>query len=188
MTDNAAASNRPASSRSLTTLFVAVFAVSPIAFSETAPPIVSAQAPAGDEALSSVFDGIEAPGWERTGEPRVFNADNLWEYVDGDAERYVAAGMLRLRTADFRLKAGELEAVVDVYGMRDAQGARAVLQSESGSGTFSAAVGDEARSHATGLTFRVGGYFVRVEAFESMPETEAALLALGQAFARRLAR
>ena len=34
----------------------------------------------------------EVPGWSRTGETRTFEAGNLWQYIDGDADRYVQAG------------------------------------------------------------------------------------------------
>jgi hypothetical protein len=37
-------------------------------------------------ALSILPSGQAAEGWARSGEPRVFNADNLWEYINGGAE------------------------------------------------------------------------------------------------------
>ena len=66
-------------------------------------------------------------GWEKTGETRVFAAKDLWQYIDGDAEQYISAGVVSTSTSDYKYK-GQLEAVVDVYTMGDAAGARKILE------------------------------------------------------------
>ena len=135
--------------------------------------------------LAGALDAVEADGWSRVGAARSFDADNLWEFIDGDAERFVDAGCERMRTAEFRYR-GRLDAVVEIYRMKDAEGARRILQSESASGTRPADVGGEGRIHDTGLTFRLGRDFARITAFEVMPDTKDALLALARALAGRL--
>ena len=44
----------------------------------------------------------DAPGWTKAGETHVFEAADLWQYVDGDAERYLRAGVRRTLTAKYR--------------------------------------------------------------------------------------
>ena len=56
----------------------------------------------------------EAPGWARRGETRVFPAADLWQYIDGAADRYLQAGVERVLTADYRYR-DRFDAVVDVY-------------------------------------------------------------------------
>jgi hypothetical protein len=53
-------------------------------------------------ALDTVLADAVAPGWSRQGPSRGFTADDLWEYVDGDADRYVDLGLSGMRTATYR--------------------------------------------------------------------------------------
>ena len=55
-------------------------------------------------------------GWEKTADTRVFDAKNLYQYIDGDAEQYISAGVVTTSTADYKYK-GQLEATADVYTM-----------------------------------------------------------------------
>ena len=57
----------------------------------------------------------EVPGWTRAGEVSVYDADNLWEYIDGAAELFVTYGVRTCRTAD--LSSGEVTVTVDLYDM-----------------------------------------------------------------------
>jgi hypothetical protein len=49
-------------------------------------------------------------------------------------------------------------------------------------------LGDAGRSYGQSLTFRKGPFFVRLTAYQNTPETERALVSLGQAIERRLGR
>jgi hypothetical protein len=66
-------------------------------------------------------------GWEKTSETRVFAANDLWKYIDGDAEQYISAGVVSTSTSDYKYQ-GQLEATVDVHTMKDAAGARKILE------------------------------------------------------------
>jgi hypothetical protein len=63
----------------------------------------------------------EVAGWSKTGETRTFSATELWNYIDGDAERYVKAGVQSTSTSDYNFKNAS-DAVVDIYTMKDARG------------------------------------------------------------------
>jgi hypothetical protein len=54
-------------------------------------------------------------GWEQTGEVRVFDADNLWEYINGAAELFVAYNVQTCETAD--LSSGDVVVALDLYEM-----------------------------------------------------------------------
>ena len=116
-------------------------------------------------------------GWEKTGDTRTFAAKNLWQYIDGDAEQYIAAGVVTTSTADYKYQ-GQLEAVVDVHTMRDAEGARKILETGLTSDAKKIKLGDECVQYAQSVAFRKGPYLVRIVAYESTPETPQALLAL----------
>lgn len=116
-------------------------------------------------------------GWEKTGDTRTFAAKDLWQYIDGDAEQYIAAGVVTTSTADYKYQ-GQLEAVVDVHTMRDAEGARKILETGLTREAKTIQLGDECVQYAQSVIFRKGPYLVRIVAYESTPETPQALLAL----------
>ena len=89
------------------------------------PPSPAAEA---KKAKSDPFPASGAvAGWQKSGETRTFAARNLYEYIDGDAEEYIAAGVVTTSTSDYKYQ-GQLEATVDVYTMGDAAGARKIME------------------------------------------------------------
>jgi hypothetical protein len=68
--------------------------------------------------LSCSEGGVDFPqveGWTRTGDVRVYDADTLWEYIDGAAELFVEYDVQTCRTAD--LASEDLVVTVDIYDM-----------------------------------------------------------------------
>jgi hypothetical protein len=128
----------------------------------------------------------DAPGWTKVGETRLFESADLWKYVDGDAERYLRAGVRRTLTANYRY-ADTVEAVADIHWMETPRGAASVFESESSAGSRPVALGDAGRSYGQSLTFHRGAFFVRLVAYQDTPQTERALIGLGQAIERRVA-
>ena len=128
----------------------------------------------------------EAPGWVKTSETRSYSADELWQYIDGEAERYIQAGVVRALTADYRRE--ELEAKVDVYVMKGAEGARSLFEAEPAKGSRPAEVGDAARLFRLSLVFYQGPYLVRIIAYQETGDAAGALLALGRAVEARLGK
>ncbi len=126
-----------------------------------------------------------APGWVKSSETRTFEASHLWEYVDGDADKYVQAGAVKTLTSDYRLNK-RVDATVDVYVMGDAAGAQKIYDSESAVGSQPTTMGDAGRYAKGSLTFRQGPYFVRLVAYDDSPEIAPALIALAEAVSSRL--
>jgi len=128
----------------------------------------------------------DAPGWTKAGDVREFAADDLWKYVDGDADRYLRAGLRRTQTANYRYR-DAVEAVADVHQMGSPAGAASLFESEPSAGSRPIALGDSGRSYGPSATFCRGEFFIRLVAYQNAPPTEAALLALGRAIDSRLA-
>jgi len=127
----------------------------------------------------------EAPGWVESGETRTFLADRLWEYIDGDADKYVQAGVQQTLTTDYRY-GDKIEAVAEVYVMATADGATKVFESQAATGSQPVKLGDAARLYKGSLSLRKNCYFVRLVAYEDAPEVPEALVALGRAIAGKL--
>jgi hypothetical protein len=129
----------------------------------------------------------KVPGWSRSSETRTFPADRLWEYIDGDADKYVQAGVQQTLTTDYRY-GDKIEAVADVYVMATADGATKVFESQAATGSRPVPLGDVGRLYKGSLTLRQGRYFVRLVAYEDTPEVPQALVALGRAIAGKLSQ
>jgi len=127
----------------------------------------------------------DVPGWTKAGETRSFEAADLWKYVDGDAERYLRAGVRRTLTANYRY-GDTVEAVADIHLMEEPRAAASIFESEPSAGSRPLPLGDAGRSYGQSLTFRRGPFFVRLVAYQDAPQTERALVGLARAIERRL--
>jgi len=127
----------------------------------------------------------EARGWKRTAQTRTFEAGNLWEYINGDAERYVRAGVDRALTTDYRYQ-NRVDGVAEVYVMGGPEGARTVLESQSAEGSQPVNIGNAARHYGASLIFRKGRYLVRLVAYEEAPEVGKALEELARVIEGKL--
>ena len=139
----------------------------------------------GTKRASLFPESGDVEGWTKVRETRTFKAEDLWQYIDGDNQKYLQAGVEKTLTSDYRYR-GKTDAVVDVYVMGSAEGARKVFESESGVGSIQVAVGDAGRLYAASATFHRGRNFVRLTAYENAPEIGNALIALGKAVDSRL--
>ena len=122
-------------------------------------------------------DSVSGPGWEKHGASRTFEASHLWEYVDGDAERYIQAGVVKTLDCDYTFNK-KTDATVDVYVMGNASGAKKIYDGESSEGSEKLTIGDASRYAKGSLTFCQGPYFVRLVAYQDAPDQETALSAL----------
>ncbi|MGD0791883.1 MAG: DUF6599 family protein [Terriglobales bacterium] len=129
----------------------------------------------------------QVAGWAKTGDTRTFEAADLWKYIDGEAERYLKAGVQRVSTTDYKFQ-NKVEAVVDIYTMGNAEGVRKVFESEPVGDVKPIQLGDGARLSSQSLIFRKGACLVRIVAYEESAETQQALLQLGRGIELRLAR
>ncbi len=121
-------------------------------------------------------------GWTRTEAARAFPAAELWRYMDGGADKYVAAGVQTTVTAPYRN--GAVEANVDVHVMKDAEAAVKLFESETAVGAHDAEVGDAGRAYAQSVVFRRGRYLARVVGF-APGQASSALLSLARSLDRQ---
>jgi len=80
----------------------------------------------GGEGSGTDFPMVE--GWSRPGDVLTYDADNLWEYINGAAELFVEFGVQTCRTAD--LASGDLTVTVDLYDMGSPLNAFGVYERE----------------------------------------------------------
>jgi hypothetical protein len=137
--------------------------------------------------ISPFPDSAEAPGWSKSPEVRSFAPSELSNYIDGEAERYLKAGVRSTSTADYKFQS-QLQVVADVYTMSTPDGAKAIFDSEPVMEAQSPSLGDAAHLFSQSLIFRKGPYLVRLVAYQESPQTPQALLGLGHAIEKKLSR
>jgi len=74
-------------------------------------------------------DFPQVAGWTRASEVLTYEADNLWEYINGAAELFVEYDVQTCRTAD--LTSGDVTVTVDLYDMGTPLNAFGVFNRES---------------------------------------------------------
>ncbi|HEY2466251.1 MAG TPA: DUF6599 family protein [Terracidiphilus sp.] len=116
-------------------------------------------------------------GWEKTGETRTFAPQDLWQYIDGDSEQYIQAGVVSTKTSDYKYQ-GQIEAVVDVYTMGGPDGAQTILERGQTKDAQTVKLGDEGLQYSQSVSFRKGPYLVRIVAYKSSASTPQALMSL----------
>lgn len=80
------------------------------------------------------LDFPQVEGWAQTGETMIFDADNLWEYINGAAELFVEYGVQTVRTAD--LTSGGVTVTAELYDMGSPLNAFGVFQRERPEGSI----------------------------------------------------
>ncbi len=148
--------------------------------------LAGCRAKPGAPAATAFPETNEVAGWSKSGETRTFTAENLYEYIDGAADKFVQAGLVTARTQDYRYQ-NKLEATADVYTMKTPEGARKVYDSESSPKSPRIALGDIAELSKSSLIFVVGSHYVKLVAYEESPDVGKALTALAQTMQRKLA-
>jgi hypothetical protein len=116
-------------------------------------------------------------GWEKASETRTFEPKDLWQYIDGDSEQYIQAGVVSTSTSDYKYK-GQLEAVVDVYTMSGPDGAQTILERGQTKDAKTIRMGEEGLLYSQSVIFRKGPHLVRIVAYQANAETVQALSAL----------
>ncbi len=136
--------------------------------------IVAPHAPAADVANCSLV-----PGWQQAGALRHFTSDNLYEYMDGNAESYLAYGFTQMQGVT--CKSGENTLVIDISEMVDADAAYGIFSGNRDPGHPLEKIGMGGQVLPRRGTFSKGNYYVEISAspdFDHTPEITAFVTAL----------
>ncbi len=127
----------------------------------------------------------QVAGWTKSSETRSFTPKTLSDYIDGDAEKYIKAGVQGTVTSDYKSQSG-VEATVDIYTMSATDGAKTILDSESAGGATPVALGDAGRASNQSVTFRKGPSLVRIVAYQASPQAQQELMNLAKGLEAKL--
>jgi hypothetical protein len=127
-------------------------------------------------------------GWKAAGPARTYGRSDIFDYMDGAGELYLAYDFQEVAVRDYK-KAGVPGITAEVYKMASPREAYGIWTSEQGPSKNAkevAAVGQD-RDYGVGLLrFWKGPYFARILAERETPESKNAVLALGKLISSKI--
>jgi len=127
----------------------------------------------------------DAHGWTPTGARESYDAQTLYDYINGAAEVYRALNVQQVLARRYA-KPGAPEIVADIYDMGTAEDAFGAYHHDPRQGE-SVGIGRESEYIAGSLSFWKGRFFVSVVVFDEVEDARQAVLALGRDIAEALA-
>ena len=140
---------------------------------------ISALALAGLETL--VPKSVQ--GWKSGGGDGDYGRKNLYDYIDGEAEVYLAYAFRQAFSRGF-VQAGKPAITVDVFDMGKPADAYGIFSFERESGDVG--IGTDSEYSSGLLRFWKGNYFVSILADQETPESKSAVMELGSAIASNI--
>lgn len=130
-----------------------------------------------------------AVGWGAAGPVRVCDRTNLFDYMNGAGELYLAYDFRDLAVREYT-KPGASKVTAEVYRMTTSGDAYGVFSCDRGASMHQAkytkGLGQEHDYAAGLLRFWKGGFFVRILAERETADSRAAVLALGRLISERM--
>jgi len=162
-------------SRGFLILLGITLVVAPRAATRAAPTSLAARA---DENMLRLPQAVQ--GWKADGQDKVYTRQNIFDYMDGGGEIYLAYDFQRLLAREYARPAAP-RIVAEVYQMASSRDAYGVFTHDTDGQPVS--VGQAALYSAGLLRFWKDRFFVRLQAEDETPEVKAALMALGMQIA-----
>jgi len=122
----------------------------------------------------------EIPGWQMANKPYRYSPDNLYKYINGEADFFVAYGFVSLVGVDYSSGSENSDAItVDIYDMGEKLNAFGVFQSKRGRESSSLKIGAESFGADGYVVFYKDRYYVEILSFVEgeQQETEHVIIA-----------
>jgi len=132
------------------------------------------------ETPTPMVEPTASSGLSRVSDVQRFDADSLWQYIDGEAEIYLSYGFVELTTSEY--KDGDVEVIADCYRFDTPEHAYGLYSVMRPDGPELAPFGVQGYFTGVTLEFVKGDQVVSLTAFEESPATTAALFALARQF------
>ena len=117
-------------------------------------------------------------GWNITSGPEFFEPQNLWEYINGQAEMYLDYGFELVATAEYGSLDGLGSVTIEIYQMQSPKHAFGIYAAERSPLDTSIEVGVQGYLSENVLNFWNGPYYIKLTSFQRSPETKEILMTL----------
>jgi len=120
----------------------------------------------------------EIKGWRVTSGPQFFEPQNLWEYINGQAEMYLDYGFELVATAEYGTSDGIRSMTIEIYQMKSPKHAFAIYAAERSPQDSFIKMGVQGYFSENVLNFWKGLYYVKLTSFQTSSETKENLMKL----------
>ena len=110
--------------------------------------------------ISQAEEFPEVKGWHPEGEVKVYGTDDLWEYIDGAAERFVIYGFQILRFREFSKE--DLMLTAEIYDMGSPLNAFGIYTTERPAEGKRLSIGSEAVIGPSHCLLLKDQYYVKI--------------------------
>jgi hypothetical protein len=128
----------------------------------------------------------EVNDWRMESEPRFYEPEHLWEYIDGAAEQYLLYGFRGVLAADYTVGTDSSSVTVEVYCMESPTHAFGIYAAERSPEEQPVAVGVQGYQSANVLNFYKGPYYVKMTSFTSSDGLRASILRMGKSISDKI--
>jgi hypothetical protein len=148
--------------------------------------------PSQDEPSPTIATGSvlpadgDLPGWSLATEPMHFEADNLWEYINGQADFFIDYGFVRVDTAEYRNDQESSSVVLEIYRMGRPQEAFGIFAAERTPDDRPLEIGAQAYLGTNVLGFWQAEQYVKLTSFDEGPAVEQFLIELANEISARI--
>ncbi|MBW2641266.1 MAG: hypothetical protein JRE10_14210 [Deltaproteobacteria bacterium] len=127
-------------------------------------PCITPLAASGDESIFRT--ALPSTEWRMEGQSYAFLPQNLYEYINGEAEFFIAFGFIELTGANYTSVGGDNDTVtIDIYDMGNKLNAFGVFQSKRGGQVSALNVGAASTGSDGYLAFYKNRFFVEIQAY-----------------------
>lgn len=119
-------------------------------------------------------------------EPRFFDPENLFEYIDGAADEYLIYGFQKVVTADYAVGPDSSSVNIEIYRMDNPLDAFGIYAAERSPSEPAADAGTQGYQGSNVLIFHKGPCYVKITSFDFANDLGPALLRLGRGIAGRI--
>ncbi|HLP16583.1 MAG TPA: DUF6599 family protein [Bacteroidota bacterium] len=129
----------------------------------------------------------QVSGWKLAVETRVYDANDLWDIIDGAADLYVEYGFVDLHTARYTTAEGR-DVKAELYRHRDSENAFGIYAAERNPENHFLAIGTQGYRETSILNFVDGEFYLRLSSHQSDEASGNALLQIARALEQQLHR
>jgi len=130
--------------------------------------------------------GGQLSDWRQTFEPRFFQRENLFEYIDGAADQYLQYGFRMVLTTDYAVGADSSSITVEIYCMKNPLLAFGIFASERSSEEPKVDIGTDGYLGANVLNFCKGPYYIKITSFALDRDLKPVMQEMGRFIAGRI--
>ncbi len=107
--------------------------------------------------------GLDLKGFEQKGPLLIYNRNNIFEYMNGEAENYLPHGFVLLYVSTFLVRERDAQLAMEAYDMGSQKGAKAIFDVYARPpGQGLQGIGKAAWKSKSRFMFHRGPYFIRI--------------------------